>query len=228
MTFDEAKHLLWANRVPGEPHGDLLTEDEGFLPSLRPYRGQLVEKNFHLVMEALFVVGPSLGAPQIDRDVVSHLWTLCHLGRWWGVRPEGMLRRNDLITEPDVERLQEWIDIIESTTHCFLNGMDPVYAINQYAQYLMNFEWADNIGFFIPILTSAVADRELAATTGAAARALGRLGPLARGALPELRRAVTRPYAAGPEIGNAESWVRDARAEIERTIALIEGTTPAE
>lgn len=228
MTFDEAKHLLLANISPIDPHGDLLAEDEGFLPSLRPYRGQLVEKNFHVVMEALFVVGPSLSAPLIDREVVKRLWTLCHLGRWWGVRREGMLRRNNLITEPDVERLQEWIDIIESTTHCFLEGMDPAGAINQYAQYLMNFEWTDNIGFFVPILTSAAADRDLAGTTGAAARALGRLGPLARSALPALRKALTRPYSAGPEIHNSDSWVREARAEIERTIALIEGTTPAE
>jgi hypothetical protein len=223
MTFDEAKHLLWANCVPGESHGDLLTEDEGFLPSLRPYRGQLVEKNFHLVMEALFVVGPSLGAPQIDRDVVSHLWTLCRLGRLWGVHRDGMLRRNKLIIEPDVERLENWIDIIESTTARFLDGMRPPHAISQYAQYMLEFEWWDNIGFFVPILTSAATDSEFIADTGST-RALGRLGQLARGALPELRRALTGRYAAG----SAESWVREAREEIERTIALIEGTTPAE
>jgi len=56
MNYEEAKYLLRLHTgVIDETRKAMVVED-GFLTSLRPYRG-LQEKNFHLVMEALLTVG---------------------------------------------------------------------------------------------------------------------------------------------------------------------------
>lgn len=59
----------------------------------------------------------------IPRSVVSCLWGICHLGRAWGVHPDGMLRRNHLISDEDVRRLHEWIEKISYAVMLILEGM---------------------------------------------------------------------------------------------------------
>src|SRR5687768_8570129 len=99
MTYDEARLLLLMHGSGTyDADGQPLVAEDGFLGSLRPYRG-LVEKNFHLVMEALFTVGEILHrSPQVERELVHSMWTMCSLARCWGLHPEGMLQRNKLIT----------------------------------------------------------------------------------------------------------------------------------
>jgi hypothetical protein len=49
--------------------------EDGFTASLRPYSG-LHEKNFHLIMEALLVVGERIHRePQVDRELVKAVWS---------------------------------------------------------------------------------------------------------------------------------------------------------
>jgi hypothetical protein len=92
------------------------------LGSLRPYRGHLIEENYHEVMAALRVLAPSLRQPTVDREVISALWSICLLAHGWGVHPKGMLRRNGLIQPPDIERLERWISRISFVTMILLHG----------------------------------------------------------------------------------------------------------
>lgn len=94
----------------------------GFLGSLRPFQGHLIEQNYHEVMAALRVVAPSLEQPDVDREVVRSLWGICHLARAWGVYPDGMLRSNGLIQPADVERLDDWVERISYATFVLLDG----------------------------------------------------------------------------------------------------------
>ena len=126
MTEDEAKQRLLSHAGP-----DLET---GFLRMLRPYGG-LREESFHQVMDALAVLGPSLGrGSTVDRQVMEALWGICVLGRGWGVEPDGMLRRNKLISEDDVQRLAEWIRIISWAVFFLIEG-SPEAAFDEYKQY---------------------------------------------------------------------------------------------
>jgi hypothetical protein len=126
MTEDEAKRLLLAHAGP-----DL---EAGFLGMLRPYRG-LQEESFHEVMAALAALGPSLGHGQaVDRQVMGALWGICVLGQWWGVEPDGMLRRNKLISEHDVQRLTRWIRIISRAAFFLIEGSQEA-ALDEYKQY---------------------------------------------------------------------------------------------
>lgn len=122
MTEEEAKRLLMLHSFSIDEAIDHPKGQTGFLMSLRPYRG-LMEENLHEVMYALYILQKKLGpdAPHLDRDIVTAVWTMCHLSRAWGVHPEGMLRSNRLISDEDVCRLEEWIDMI---SYAFLNLLE--------------------------------------------------------------------------------------------------------
>ncbi|WP_414943583.1 hypothetical protein [Amycolatopsis sp. cmx-11-32] len=102
----------------------------GFLGSLRPFTG-LREENFHEVMSALRVFAEPLQADMVPREVISTLVGICHFARAWGVEPEGMLRRNDLIGDTDVARLDEWISTISYALTMIMDG-DVAEAFDEY------------------------------------------------------------------------------------------------
>jgi hypothetical protein len=127
MTEDEAKKALLLHAGP-----DLKT---GFLGMLRPYGG-LHEESFHEVMAALAALGPSLGSGSaVDRQVMNSLWGICVLAECWGVAPDGMLRRNNLISAGDVQRLAEWIKIISWAVMFLLDGAGEEAAFEAYKRY---------------------------------------------------------------------------------------------
>ncbi|OLT06040.1 hypothetical protein BJF90_19095 [Pseudonocardia sp. CNS-004] len=105
--------------------------EQGFLGMLRPYRG-LREENFHSVMTCLRALAGSLQGESVDQAVIGALWGICHLGRAWGVWPDGMLRRNNLITPDDATRLEEWIDQISYSTFYILDRGDVDDAFEHY------------------------------------------------------------------------------------------------
>ncbi|MBX3469273.1 MAG: hypothetical protein KF878_20555 [Planctomycetes bacterium] len=116
----EAKDVLRRHAFQADPADPRVAR--GFLGSLRPYGG-LIEENFHEVMEALIALAPELSdGRRVDREVMSALWGICHFARSWGVHPEGMLRRNELIAPHDVERLEEWVETISYAVTSLLDG----------------------------------------------------------------------------------------------------------
>jgi len=194
MTYDEARLLLLMHG-PGteDADGEPLLVEDGFLCSLRPYSG-LVERNFHLVMEALLTVGERLyREPLVDRELVKALWSICSTASGWGLHPDGMLQRNKLITPADTKRLQVWVDIIECNALNILGGLPPHYRVYRYSQYIIDFGWWDNIDFFITIIERAILDPALSEPCTDVA-ALGKLGGRARDALPALYQALDREY----------------------------------
>ena len=226
MTYDEAKHLLLLHGPGTESaQGEPLIAEQGFLHSLRPYEGNLVEKNFHLVMEALFTVGDVVHRSRmVDRDLVHALWTMCSTARGWGLHPEGMLQRNKLISRDDTGRLERWVDTIESTAFGSLGGRPPHYSIFRYAEYVTEAGWWDNIDFFIPLLERAISDTDLSEPS-IAAEALGKIGGKARPALPTLYQALARQYVYyTPE----DRCTEEVRGVIQHAIDQIEAAQNGE
>lgn len=104
----------------------------GFLGSLRPYSGLRVE-NFHEVMACLKILAEELGnGATCDKDLVAAVWTICHLGRSWGVEAGGMLRGNGLISTDEIERLDSWINQISYAMFCLLDGCGVEIAFEDY------------------------------------------------------------------------------------------------
>jgi hypothetical protein len=103
----------------------------GFLGSLRPFFGLRAEC-FHEVMSCIKTLAPEFDQSTCDRELIAAIWSICHLGRHWGVAPDGMLRRNGLIADHDVARLEAWIEQISYTTFCLLDGCDIEVAFEGY------------------------------------------------------------------------------------------------
>lgn len=195
MTYDEAKLLLLMHG-PGTsgPNDEPLIAERGFVHSLRPYEGSLMEKNFHLVLEALCTVGETLYcSQQVDRELVHALWAMCCTASGYGLHPQAMLQRNKLISETDTKRLERWVDAIETSALSILGGHPPHYRTTRYAEYVIEVGWWDNIDFFIQLFERAISDPNLT-DWQTEVQALGKLGERARGALPTLYAALSRRY----------------------------------
>ena len=220
MDYAEARHQLLLHG-PGtyDPAGNPVLQEDGFVASLRPYRG-LHEKNFHLVVEALLSVGERIHrVPEVDRDIVHAVWMICETGRGWGLHPGGMLQRNKLITPADTNRLELWIDTIEGIALRLLGGGPPHHVIYHYAQYVVEVGWWDNAAFFVELMAQSVSDPAISDAIEIIARALGKLGPLARASLPALREAEHREYTWYTP---AERCTEEVRGHVRRAIQAIE------
>jgi len=128
VTPSEAKHLLslHSGSSPDTSHPKWET---GFLGQLRPFRKVLRPENFDEVAEAIRTLAPMLQAETLDRQVMNDLWGICHLARLWGIEPDGMLRRNGLITPQQIETLDDWVSRISFTVMLLLDGADPESAL---------------------------------------------------------------------------------------------------
>lgn len=105
---------------------------DGFLGSLRS-NNNLRAENFHEVMACLNVLASELeNQATCDREIMAALWGICHLGRAWGIDPDGMLRRNALISAEQANRLESWINQISYTTFCLLDGCGVDVAFEFY------------------------------------------------------------------------------------------------
>jgi hypothetical protein len=160
-----------------------------------------------------------LSEVQVDRQVVAAIWQMCHLARLWGVGPEGMLRRNTLISDFDVSRLEKWIEIVEHAAIALLNGLGMHEAINSYGVYIRDNGAGSNARQIAPLLESAIIDDDLNDPTDVV-EALAAIGPAARQALPTLRKAATRTYRL---VQPVDRFNVEVRAKIEAAIRRIEG-----
>lgn len=134
MTSREAKELLLLHGFSHPSAHDDPRAARGFLGSLRPYTGSLDPRNLHEVMAALVTLAPELERPSVDREILDALWSMTHLARAWALDPDGMLRRNGLISDDDAGTLASWIEAISYATMTLLGGAGVDEALEPYRQ----------------------------------------------------------------------------------------------
>ncbi|MEX6687692.1 hypothetical protein QTN47_09325 [Danxiaibacter flavus] len=135
MTETESLELL---KYHGYNHEDLenIKTKQGFLGMLRPFQGSLYEKNFHEVMSILRTLSYHFRDSHINRQVISSFWSICYFTRSWALDEGGMLRRNKLLSNEQIEQLSSWIDCISATINNLLNDIDVDQAFESYELYL--------------------------------------------------------------------------------------------
>jgi hypothetical protein len=101
-----------------------------FLDMLRPFRG-LHDDVLRDVWDALKACAPMLRAEQIARPLMSAIWAISHLGRLWALDPEGMLRRNALISDADLAKLGAFLDRYDLAVTMLLDGVSPEIAFEE-------------------------------------------------------------------------------------------------
>jgi hypothetical protein len=119
MTLDQARKTLQKHAGRSEKSH----ASDGFLSMLRPYE-RLSEEHFRELMEALKALAPSLQRSTIDRELVADLWELVFLAWLWALAPGSKLRRQNLITVEDQEKLSSWLEEIGLTVSLMLGGED--------------------------------------------------------------------------------------------------------
>jgi hypothetical protein len=123
MTRDQAMEQL---RFHSGRHPDVdnIQWENGFLPSLRPYKG-LNRNSFDNLMACLNVLKDGIKEAEfIERELILDLWTICHYSKAWGTDPEGMIRSNNLISEDDLRQLEDWINKISCKVSFWLEGIE--------------------------------------------------------------------------------------------------------
>ena len=113
MTPDEAAERIMFHAEP---------QSGAFLYMLRPYRG-VRDEVLRDVMAALEVCAPRLREEQISRELVSALWAISHFGRSWALHPGGMLRRNNLISDDDREKLDAFLEGFDLEVALLFDGV---------------------------------------------------------------------------------------------------------
>lgn len=103
---------------------------KGFLGQLRPFKGILYEENYHLIMQSMKVLASEMEKDFIDKRIINTIWGICHLARMWAIHPEGMLQRNNLITEKQILQIDNWLIDISYAASCLLDGagIDVAFA----------------------------------------------------------------------------------------------------
>ncbi|CAM3287147.1 MULTISPECIES: hypothetical protein [Saccharibacillus] len=117
-----------------DPAGEAAAAD-GFLGMLRPFRGTLNEDHFHELMRILDMLADDLERESLDRSVVSAFWSLCQYARAWAIEPDGMLRSNGLISDEQLQRMAQWIDMLSYAVMVLLEGggrEDAFWTYNEY------------------------------------------------------------------------------------------------
>ena len=104
MTADEGVRRLVLHTTPGSA---------SFLGMLRPYRG-LEQQVLADVSDSLKAAAPKISDEHLPRELVSALWAISYYGRWWALDPEGMLRRNNLISDADLTTLARSVEPSEA------------------------------------------------------------------------------------------------------------------
>ncbi|PAF28665.1 hypothetical protein [Paenibacillus sp. 7516] len=141
MRIEEAVLLLKCHAFV---HDDLdhPKMESGFLGSLRPFRGQLIEENFHELMEIVRTLAPQLKQQALNREVMSCLWSITHLGRAWAILPDGMLRRNKLLSDEQIALMEEWLDLLSYAVMILIEDGGEEEAFWGYKEYVR--EQAEN------------------------------------------------------------------------------------
>lgn len=135
----DREHAVFLLKCHAFVHEDLEHPkmQRGFLGMLRPFNGELVEENFHELMQIIEVLADDLGQPALDREIIACFWSICQLATAWAVYPEGMLRGNGLLTADQEERIEEWIDMISYAVMVLLEGEGQLdEALWGYREYL--------------------------------------------------------------------------------------------
>ncbi|MDE7325910.1 MAG: hypothetical protein K2N63_06510 [Lachnospiraceae bacterium] len=105
----------------------------GFLGSLRPFRGELCEENFIEVMECLKTLKDEFEDAVVDKEIVGDIVAIVHLTREWAA-PDGMLGRNGILTKEQTKCLFTWVDMMENCLMYLLDD-DEEDAFSDYEDY---------------------------------------------------------------------------------------------
>ncbi len=122
MTEEEALEAL---KFHSGRHEDIHSSrwEDGFLSSLRPYRGRLNAQAASELVDCLRVLAPRLQQGQlVDRELLIDFLYIIGAGQHWGLHPEGPVQ--GMMTENDSRILRAWLSEYSLAFAMLIEGMD--------------------------------------------------------------------------------------------------------
>lgn len=124
MTFEEALEEL-SFHCGRNPSVDDPRWGEGFLQTLRPFKGLRHDRYEHLMTCVSAVSGHLLENDCLNREVMNSLWAINYWSRAWCLHEDGMVVRNHLISNAEQVLLQSWLDELARRVAWLLDGALP-------------------------------------------------------------------------------------------------------
>lgn len=121
MDTKEAMELLSYNSCSNDDITNTKWEN-GFLGSLRPFRGNLNEDNFHEIMACLKTISCELNSNELDKKAILDIFSIIHFTEIWALHRDGMLRRNNLISKEQLLTLEYWHYLFSHAFYCLMAG----------------------------------------------------------------------------------------------------------
>lgn len=121
----------------GLVEGPRLTD--GLLGMLRPYQG-IREQNLHEVIGCIFSLKADLQGDAVDRGIVLAFMTISTTIKEWGTHPRSMLRRNHILDDAALKRLEAWSLIIDTACIRYLSKLSDAVALYHYLEYLATYD----------------------------------------------------------------------------------------
>lgn len=110
---------------------DFLPETEEhqkyLVPSLHYFKGKLInDAEFHNIKNAIHSIYINFkGKLEVDRNIISLIYSIIYEIEIKALRERSYLRRNDLISESQLNILKKWRNEYSSMLGCFLVDNDP-------------------------------------------------------------------------------------------------------
>ena len=151
MLQVNAKEILMNHA--GLVEGPWLTT--GLLGMLRPYQG-ILEVNLHEVIGCLHSLSPELRKENIDREIVLAVLMINANLNSQAINPSGALRRNKLLKDIDLKRLEMWSVVIETASVRYFSKFGDSLALGYYLQYLASYDVGEHLN--VICAEAAIAD----------------------------------------------------------------------
>ncbi|WP_372364847.1 hypothetical protein [Candidatus Uabimicrobium sp. HlEnr_7] len=189
MDFDDAKEVLAIHSGFSKTFD--YSNETDFLGTLRPYQG-IEDEYFHEIVEALFSIQDHFKQDVVDRELMLYLWEICSSTICLALREGSLLRRNKLISDEDLKKLNSWIHIIDSIGRYLLIKLSLADIIFSYVEYLQDNHYGENIENIIPFFLKALEaidpKNDINGICYAVLELLAQIGSKAKFCLPSLRK----------------------------------------
>lgn len=98
---------------------------DGFLGSLRPFQGELNLDAMREVELCLRTLAPMLQEEDcVRKEILADFLAIIGCGQYWALLPDGMLQRNGLIMDKDIQTLTAWLAGFSIAFQMIIEGSD--------------------------------------------------------------------------------------------------------
>lgn len=136
MTVEQARESISYHSCSSKDVYDRKFQN-GFLGSLRPFKGELNEKNFINLMESIMTLQQNLrSGEKLNQDVLLEIMTIIKMSQTWAADGGDLMKENLMTTEQQATLLK-WAEIMNDCLYKIIEN-NAESAFISYKEYMIN------------------------------------------------------------------------------------------